>query len=153
MGTLDRARMEALSSGQARYVVFQAGASPAMVICEADTSPLRVRPIDKWQRLPHGIAFRKEAETIFEARQVAVRDSGPAVDILCPYIRFGRDGAVERPQEKEMLRVVLFQGYFEKADGVAEREVPTGKRADGSPVTAEITINPLTGRATYEEKA
>lgn len=149
IGILDQAQMEAVATGRPRYVLFQIHDSPAVSIAEEYDSPQRVRLVGKWQRLPDGISFRHELPTILDSAAISV-DLGDEFDALMPCIRFGPAGSVQRPTDRDLLRVVLFKGYYEQSQN-SRREIVTQQTPDGKPARAQININPVTGRASHDQ--
>ncbi len=147
LGTLDQARLEAISASRTRCVLFRADDPPALAIGEFDDEG-QVRPTGKWLRLPGGISFREERDSLLSAPRMEVVEGGRESETALPGLRFRPDGSVERPLERRLLRVVLFKGYYEPM-GNGRREINTERASDGTPLTRAIEINPLTGRAAY----
>ena len=172
LGTLDRARMMAISDGQCTYVVFASTSTSlkpelrghAYAIYE-DHDNVSFTPEQRtaWTQLPNTLVFEgangngvypsimsltpgsSDPSFPVSASALASGTTGP-VKLQLPYWKFDATGAVTQ-QAANHLRVLIFPGYIDPTSG---NEVATQSGGNtNSSLLEEIDINQATGRAKY----
>lgn len=155
MAALDQARALALSHGTNCYLVF-ADADPAwpeshryraFAIFEETYEPQSEKylrnVIGAWTKLPDGIAFKNDADTVF---------GGPVEKFFChptnqeqglPHFKFTEIGSLEAPAKTQFARLRLFEGFYEETGAmVATNKAQAAEEA--------IKVSLQTGRAHFE---
>ena len=172
LGTLDHARMMAISDGRATYMVFASTSTSlkpelrghAYAIYE-DHDNISFTPEQRtaWTQLPNTLAFKVadgggtyasvmnrplgsvDPSFPVSAGGLPTGTTGP-VSLQLPYWKFDATGAVDE-QTANYLRVLIFPGYI---DPTSNGEVATqsGGKTNAN-LLEEIDINQATGRAKY----
>jgi hypothetical protein len=164
LGGIERARAEAITSGQATYIVFPTFTSGTQstldrynyrsyAIFKDDPipgNPGNIKQLTDWKSFPTGVALRAagtaalsnlaDPGTLTPAVTFSFTPDASAAPFRC--VKFNSNGQVWAPAANIFLAV--FEGYVNSGS-----EVATGpKDASGNPYATEyLTVSQFTGRA------
>lgn len=178
MGTLDQARMMAISDGRATYVVF-AGRNLVGTKCDSMIGrayavyqdDVNFTPVQRsaWVYLPVGVAFKmaSDFDTLIN-RDLGTSDPSFTVHVpkggndspttvQLPYVKFDPTGAVDGTLANDSVpqhfRILVFPGLVSNSGSEtltrAARTENGGGTMSGNLLLDEIRLNPATGRVRY----
>ena len=177
MGTLDRARMMAITDGLSTYVVFACPSANSQQLNPAllgrayaiyeNTDNLTFTPAQRtaWIQLPAGVVFNlsnggapyacltiqspTSSDPAFSlgAAALPAGTSGSA-SVQLPYCEFDSTGAVVAPTTAS-LRVLMFPGVVSASGSETLTQNVGGAGYQNSALFQEIDLNAATGRARY----
>jgi prepilin-type N-terminal cleavage/methylation domain-containing protein len=164
LGGIERARAEAITSGQATYIVFPTFTSGTQSTLDrynyrsyaifednaASPVPGTVKQLTDWKSFPTGVALRAagiaplsnlaDPATLTPAVTFSFTPDTSAAPFRC--IKFNSNGQVQAPAANVLLAV--FEGYVNNGS-----EVATGRKdGSGNPYATEyLMVSQFTGRA------
>ena len=165
IGTVEQARVNAIKTGQATYVVFPTFTAGSQAVLDRydhksfaifQDDPAGPKQLTTWKTLPTGVCLRAKVASnqALDNLPDATSSTPPLVFSFSPeatatplfhYIKFNSNGEIESPPSfPNKVTLAVFEGRVETGN-----EVVTGpKDASGEPAAREaITIAHLTGRA------
>jgi|GEM_PF-3189840 len=142
---LEQARLSALESGVPAYagltVDTNAGHSAVMVFRDPrDNETNKLVPVTRWVRMPQGVYHRSDDLDSFSVPSGTLPKLGTSNVTSISVIRFDRFGRLSQTTEPKVVELGAMTG-------------PGGEYLGGADNRFELTIQPLTGRASVADKA
>jgi prepilin-type N-terminal cleavage/methylation domain-containing protein len=157
LGAIEQARAQAITDGQATYIVFPAqlpgSPDPATIqrysyrsyaVFEDDpANPGTVKQLTGWRRLPTGVSLRSgDLGALATSTPFAFTPLNTTANF--PFLKFNTNGEVDPistpSPSSSPVPLGIFEGYV---DGTGDKDTNSSK------FTETITVGRLTGRAEY----